>query len=74
MIITSNNDTECTFAKFFLDLISVIDLFLGFIKVISLVVVKSMIVGLDWLLVSREFILTVYFTLNELAHTLMLCI
>ena len=72
VIKASDDDTECTLPKFFLYFISVIDLFLGFIKVISLVIIKAMIIYRILLLRCGIFILTIYFTLYKLAYSFVL--
>ena len=74
VIEASDDDAECTFPKFFLYFISVIDLFLGFVKVIGLVVIKAMVVYSILLLRCRIFILAIYFTLYKLADSLVLSV
>jgi hypothetical protein len=72
VIIASHDYTECTLAKFFLYFISVIDLFLGFVKVIGLVVIKSVIKNCICLLRCWILILTIYFTFYKLTNSLVL--
>jgi len=70
MIKASYNNSKGSLSKFLLDFISIIYLFFSFIKIISLVVIKTMIV--NSVLVSirvRIFILTIDFTFDELTET-----
>ena len=70
MIKAANNNSECPFTELLLYLISVIDLLFGFVKIIGLVIVESMVVnGVRVSIWVRVLILTVYFTLYKLTNT-----
>lgn len=73
MVKAPDNDTEGSFAKFLLNLIPVINLFLCFIQIVSLVVVES-VVEYGRLVIARirVLILTIDFALYELAHAFVL--
>ena len=75
MVEASDNNTEGTLTEFLLDLVPVIDLFFGFVEVVSLVVVETMVV--DGVLVGIWvwiFILTIDFAFYELTRTFIFCV
>lgn len=74
MVEAPNYNSEGSLAKFLLDFVSVIDLFLGFVEVVSLVVVESMVVnGVGVLVGVRVFVLAINLAFYELAYAFVLC-
>lgn len=73
MIKAPDNDSEGTLTEFLLNFIPVVDLFLRLVKIVSLVIVESMVIYRAMVSIwVRVLILTIYLTLYELANALVL--
>lgn len=73
MVEAPDHNSEGSLAKFLLDFVSVVDLFLGFVEVVGLVVVESVVVdGVGVRVRVWVFVLAVDLSLYELAYAFVL--